>query len=638
MKLTSVGIANFRSIEELRIEFVHGCQVLIGINESGKSNILKAIQLIDQTTVTTAGDLRVERKDDLDVGEGNVTFQFLLTKKEMESIESKAIEAVNKGSRGEIFCKHNGTPLTAAEFIASRNYGVYEVAIPGDSRRSKYFSLIDGAHQIAKGWAFNKSDTDVVGVEDGKPFLMAPRSFAKFVEVPQLAGVVPAQPEQLNEVIGPFVSAFIEKHLPKCIFWKYSDQYLLPSTVNVPNFVANPDACIPLRSMFELAGYTGAAIGASIEKSKAASNHRYFQLLRRVETAATKHLRDVWKDHKDVRIELQPNGDLLHPLIVDESVPLDMASRSDGFKRLVSFLLQISAKARSNELKDVLLLVDEPEIGLHPGGARNLTQELIKIGLTNTVVYSTHSIFMIDQSEIGRHLIVEKRNEVTRIVRAEKSKIQDEEVLYAAVGYSIFETVKRNNLIFEGWKDKEIFRIASDAMGKTDKALKDALSGIGLTFSEGVKEIKQISSFLELANRNCLILSDADKAALDKKKQYTKIGAWGKWITLKDVLGNDSGVFTGEDLILRDSVIKRANKWRASVPALENLTLEHFGTKSTMSCLYDWIKSAGIEGDALDEKMHGLKDTLFTALKREDLSDRVDELVKYVLQYDFGAK
>lgn len=43
MKLEKIEIKNFRSIKEVTIEPEHNCTVLVGKNEAGKSNILKAI-------------------------------------------------------------------------------------------------------------------------------------------------------------------------------------------------------------------------------------------------------------------------------------------------------------------------------------------------------------------------------------------------------------------------------------------------------------------------------------------------------------------------------------------------------------------------------------------------------------------
>ena len=47
-------------------------------------------------------------------------------------------------------------------------------------------------------------------------------------------------------------------------------------------------------------------------------------------------------------------------------------------------------------LNNALLLIDEPSTGLHPSSERNLLKELVKISNENYLVYSTHSIFMID--------------------------------------------------------------------------------------------------------------------------------------------------------------------------------------------------------------------------------------------------
>ncbi len=45
MKLNRVQIKNFRSIKDIEIDFDPSCRVLVGINESGKSNILNALAL-----------------------------------------------------------------------------------------------------------------------------------------------------------------------------------------------------------------------------------------------------------------------------------------------------------------------------------------------------------------------------------------------------------------------------------------------------------------------------------------------------------------------------------------------------------------------------------------------------------------
>ncbi|MDP2788854.1 MAG: AAA family ATPase, partial [bacterium] len=57
MKLNRVKIKNFRSIEDLEIKINPACRVLVGINESGKSNILHALALLGEK-LPTRDDIR----------------------------------------------------------------------------------------------------------------------------------------------------------------------------------------------------------------------------------------------------------------------------------------------------------------------------------------------------------------------------------------------------------------------------------------------------------------------------------------------------------------------------------------------------------------------------------------------------
>lgn len=639
MQLDKVEIINFRSIDRLILDFPYSCQVLIGINESGKSNVLRALQLLDPQIPIVPADLRMERKVDPQVSEGHVRFEFTLDAEQTQMVQLSIRELVEPSSRDQVFATVGDQSLTVSDFCAATCRGLHKVVLPSGTRSFTYWELPKDKYKISDGWARNTTDAvqQIDGGPEDAPFVVPPNGFVRLGGKARPDAFSAVTPDDLNKEIGSRVVNAIKDNLPKCVFWRYSDQYLLPSSVNIAAFVADPSTCMPLRSMFELADYGLGDIGTSITNAKNHSQHRYIQLLRKVETAATNQIREVWKDHKNVRIELQPNGDLLVPIVIDDSVPLDMASRSDGFKRFVSFLLQVSAKVRSKELNNVLILVDEPEMGLHPGGARSLMKELVKIGTTNKVVYSTHSIFMVDRDVVNRHLIVQKKNEVTQVKRAEKSQIQDEEVLYAAVGYSIFETLKPRNVIFEGWRDKEIFRIVSAAMSKSDKGLKEKLAEIGMTYAEGVKDIKHVAGFLELAARPCLIVSDADTPALEKRKTYCNIGAWGKWVTLKDVVGEH--ITTGEDLIARTAVIKRANKWRSSIPDLPAISDAQFpASKSTMVALADWVASAGLKGKDLEARMNGLKAALYEGLKRDEISAEAEKLVQYVTAHDFNAQ
>src|SRR5229473_1934110 len=78
MKLTKVDIRNFRSIEGLALPFAQRCQVLVGINESGKTNILRALRLLGTQFALKKDEIRQTRSDQNEISESRVLFEFVL--------------------------------------------------------------------------------------------------------------------------------------------------------------------------------------------------------------------------------------------------------------------------------------------------------------------------------------------------------------------------------------------------------------------------------------------------------------------------------------------------------------------------------------------------------------------------------
>lgn len=637
-KLTGAEVENFRSIAKLKIDFTHGCQALIGVNESGKSNILRALQLLDPEVKPTPADLRMDRQGEPRVTVGNVRFFLELSELEIQSLVRSLQAHIEPKSRAGTVARLGERELTLNELCCELGCGYLEVQIPSGARSAACWRPSEDLVLEGK-WLRNATD-------HGQPFAH-PGSSEQTTVPPQ--GFVRTWPGhsapdfneisvlEIYQLVAPLVQSLLSTNHPKVVLWKYGPEYLLPSSINVNEFANNPNSCIPLKSMFELADIKGDDLRRGILETKNADLHRYHRMLDRVGEAATQHVASIWSDHRTVKLQVRPNGELLVPTVIDRDVGLDMGSRSDGFKRFVSFLLNISAKVKTQELVNTLLLIDEPEVGLHPKGARSLMEELIEIGKTNAVVYCTHSIFMVDRSNVDRHLIVEKKKEVTEARRAERSRIQDEEVLYAAMGYSVFETLRKANVIFEGWRDKEVFRVAGDRMAKSDKTIASRLNAIGLTFAEGVKDVVNVGRFLELAGRNYLIISDADTPALEKRKAFRPSSSSGVWKTLKDVFPG-FGIETAEDLIDRNALVKRLAALSKSFPNLQRLDLASFSpNEPALTTLKKWIASSGYVGDTVKTVLDEAKELIFAELRRDDVIPEADRLVELVLKHDFQA-
>jgi energy-coupling factor transporter ATP-binding protein EcfA2 len=639
MKLIKTEIKNFRSISDLTVEFASGCVVLLGINESGKSNILKALSLLDPLVKVNRNDLRIERHEEEPVDMGWVRFVFEFSDEELDEIFAPLEDLIEQSSMEQKLFEVASTQVTLRDWLKSRNQVLHIVDLPDGARRNTPWAIRPDT-KIVKGWFRNKLSTVLeLDFSPGRvdPLMVLGNGFVFLneEEAKEIPSLEPAKLSHFSELTREAPGAYLKKNLPKSIFWRYSESLLLPSLVNMANFCANPDSCIPLKSMFELAGYDLQTLASKIATAKATGQHRYLQILEKTGTSATKHIRAIWAEHNTITLKLEADGENVIPIVLEKDIRLDMANRSDGFKRFVSFLLQVSAKVKTAELADTLILVDEPEIGLHPSGAKNLMKELIAIGASNPTVYSTHSIFMIDKDKIDRHYIVERKNEATTVYRASKSIIQDEEVLFAAVGYSIFESLRKHNVIFEGWCDKNLFDVLRKQKIRSNPTTKSLFSSIGFTHAAGVKDVKNVAKFLELASRHCLIISDSDTAARQHQKLYKADGGWGEWKLLSEIM-SDSQIATAEDLLKSKSIICKANKLASKKKWIKLLDDSAFTQKKpNLAVLTNWLETNNLNGELLKTGIYDLKLELFADLKRSDLIDSAELLIDFVLNYQF---
>ena len=82
MKLSYVNIKNFRSIQDIKMDFDPPCRVLVGINESGKSNIINALALLNDDYVPVKSeDLREALPNENEIKESYVRFVLNSRKK-----------------------------------------------------------------------------------------------------------------------------------------------------------------------------------------------------------------------------------------------------------------------------------------------------------------------------------------------------------------------------------------------------------------------------------------------------------------------------------------------------------------------------------------------------------------------------
>lgn len=581
MWLNKIQIRNFRSIKEMDIEIkeINGkkCIILVGKNEAGKSNILKAIAAVFGKYQVSIKDQRKEvGEEDIEDKDCSIRAVFSLNEYDIEKVLN---DFKDKYQNTEIIkFKEN---LTIEDFINySFNEILWEVNVGNENKPHKAYWVGNKKYSFDKK-VFIKPNTFIFE-ENGTE--------QEILSVDELETIL------FNNCIKDLLNNY------ECIFWEYKSEYLLPSNVNIEEFKANPDISIPLKNIFYLSNKKN--IKEEIEKSLK-KDDSLDNLLDKVSERATKEFRKIWKDLKDTEFVLKKDGEFIN-IFIKNKVKYSCEDRSDGFKRFLAILIMLSTQSRVHNLDDKnIILIDEPDTCLYPTAARFLRDELLNISKNSIVIYSTHSPFMIDVKNIDRHLIVEKKNDVSAIKEEEgNSPFKEDELIRRAIGTDIFEVLKSQNLIFEGYTDSKMFENFSN-----EKDFQD----YGKVYLGGIKQVETLVQMVMLANKQFIIISDADKVSKEKKKDFEKNYPDFKdnWVDYS-ICGDKFK--TLEDFYNKDYVDKELKKY--------NINLDKSCTKTTMIEYIEFHLKMLNLGDKENELKQKIKHNLAIYASIDDIKEK----------------
>ena len=141
---------------------------------------------------------------------------------------------------------------------------------------------------------------------------------------------------------------------------------------------------------------------------------------------------------------------------------------------------------------------------------------------------------------------------------------------------------------------------------------------------DGVKDVRNVTPLIELAGRQCTIISDGDTPAKEKQKEYQKINGYGVWKRY-DEMQSSSKVDTSEDFIKPDVFTSAIAKIKKKYP---NLTGD-FTVPATgkMASVRKWLAIQGIT-DGHKEILDALKTAIFDDLKPSDIDTSYYDFLK----------
>lgn len=461
MKLTSIEIKSFRSLVNQRLDLTHSCMVLVGLNESGKSNLLTAMRTLDN-------DYKLKPTDYSKVSGESPRIRFDINFEENEHQELLA----TLESWFEVNTQTLPSDILKKNKLLVEN--VSKVRTINSDGKIQYFLSYDLVLDVIPGFSIAK---DIAGKEDILVQIDASQVPLKECVILRDSTLeantaiealfVPLTKEELIKALRPKVSIFITRKTPAVIYWEYEPKYLIPSETKYEDFIKGNDPrehSVPLYNIFMLAH--ALKLNSDDDLIEKVQQWQSDASLRRKDTdivneAVNKYVKSIWQDYnQEIHVGLEESKITVH--IKDPESPnknyYEMIERSQGFKTFVSFILTTSADAQA-DVENFILVLDEPETHLHPSGVRFMKNELLKLaGQGNQVLYATHSVFMIDRQELSRHVIVKKDHESTRLSPVKRNNITQESLIYEALGTRTDEfSIQLKNLMFEGEMDRNLF-------------------------------------------------------------------------------------------------------------------------------------------------------------------------------------
>ena len=250
---------------------------------------------------------------------------------------------------------------------------------------------------------------------------LVPRLKRLLEDLREMEATLRVQPPHMN----PKVRALVTKHLPSFVY--YSNYGNLDSEIYLPHVVENlkrddlgtkeAGKARTLRVLFSFVRLEPEEIlemgqevrttqnrpptEAEIQATATKKRERTI-LLHSAGAELTKKFGEWWKQG-DYTFDFEADGDHFRIWVSDKNRPakVELEDRSTGLQWFLSFYLVFLVESEQ-EHRNAILLLDEPGLSLHPLAQRDLSAFFDGLAATNQIIYTTHSPFLVDADMLDR--------------------------------------------------------------------------------------------------------------------------------------------------------------------------------------------------------------------------------------------
>ena len=616
MKLTKYRVTNFRSVKDSGWIDCDDVTTLVGVNESGKSNLLLALWKLNP-----AREGKIDVLHDMPVSE----LSTLRDKADEELFVSAEFE-IDEQCASKILDLAKCKCEIGSKVIVSRYYnGEYLIEFP-EGEPEKIDDVEDEEEEIAKP---AKELDDVILQE-----------IPKFVYYSNYGNLS-------SKIYLPNVIKWLNNQTVQGI--DVNEEQVRTLRVLFEFVKLNPEEILELGKdpkMVAIERTRNTSATPTSKEIEAAENDKEKRsiLLQSASGSLTKKFKEWWKQG-EYKFRFEADGDYFRIWVSDnvrtDEVGLEL--RSTGLQWFLSFYLIFLVESQE-EHKDAVLLLDEAGLTLHPLAQKDLAKFFDSLSESNQIINTTHSPFIVDTSNIDRCRVgyVDKDGftACSSDLRKGDDALNEKSIyaVHAAMGLSVSDVLLQGcqPVIVEGPSDQHYFNAIKSVLVR-EKAIAPKQEIVFIP-SGGVKGIPGIVSILcGKTEKLPYVILDSDGSGVDAKKKLEsglykdckdRLLEVGKYIEMtcgevEDIIPYDmqsrgiTRMFSKvEDVDFEDSYVEG----KPLVPQIETFAKEHDVVlekgwkvevaKNTKQKILASKKSEGIDGKYLEIWKNIFKDLI----------------------------
>lgn len=379
MKLRKLVMTGFRSVKSEQTLLVdERVTILIGANDHGKSNLLEAIQCLNDDKPIATDDKNWDTDENSPV---ELRWHFAVDGNMLDQLRELVAKVATAApaETSAIPVTPPGATIQAAA-LAKATAPVDVPTPPETDQRTIQPSFTIGA------------PNEIVYVRD---------SGANKVRVAVAPFAMPASSEQFLLAMRPRVEMFA------------SPSGNVVDQVNLRQLESEEFEF--MQGIFRLAGLWDS------RQSIFAQNDRTSRSLDEASETLTRILKDDWNQGKELKWKLGhagTNGDHIVITIQDPAITGSYTRpslRSSGFRTYFLLSMIIYARTQSKPSDSHIYLFDEPGTYLHPSAQLDLQRSFEAVADQAQILYTTHSLFLVSKNYPTRNRVVNKTTEGTKI-------------------------------------------------------------------------------------------------------------------------------------------------------------------------------------------------------------------------------